>query len=156
MKSLDPRITRYVTMGICAILAAVFVYAGVDKIRDPQSFADSVAAFGMVPKLLVTPFALGLPVLEVLCGLMLLVGRSRRVAAFAVVLLTAMFFVALGTALARGLTLDCGCFGTGAPSRSRMWLESVLDIVLLGATLFVYIDSASSAARGTASEDSNH
>ena len=153
MKSLSPRIARYLTLAICVTLAGVFIYAGLDKIRDPLSFADSVAAFGLLPIILVTPFALGLPVLEVLCGLMLMVAPSRRVAAFTVVLLTAMFFIALAAALAQGLTLDCGCFGTGAPSRSRMWLESVLDVVLLIAALFVYINTASTVMGRTTEDD---
>lgn len=153
MKSLSPRMARYTILAICVTLAAVFIYAGLDKIHDPLSFADSVAAFGMIPMILVTPFALGLPVFEVLCGVLLMIGPSRRVAALALVLLTVMFFTALAAALAQGLTLDCGCFGTGAPSRSRMWLESGLDIVLLGAALFVYINGAKSALSGNSNSE---
>jgi hypothetical protein len=57
-----------------------------------------------------------------------------------------MFFVALASALLRGLTLDCGCFGPGAPSRSRMWLELVLDAALFSGALFVYLRSISSVS----------
>ena len=145
MKNLHAGIAPYEVPAICLVLAAVFIYAGVDKVRDPLQFADSVAAFGMLPLAVVTPFALGLPLFEVLCGLMLMMSPARRVAALAVVLLTAMFFIALAAALARGLTLDCGCFGAGAPSRARMWLEGGLDMVLFGAALFVYINSAKRA-----------
>jgi hypothetical protein len=55
-----------------------------------------------------------------------------------------MFFTALASALLRGLTLDCGCFGVGAPSRPRMWLELALDVVLFSGALLVYLSSIAS------------
>ena len=111
---------RHAKTAISLVLAGVFIYAGLDKLRDPLQFADSVAAFGMLPNALVTPFALGLPVFEVLCGLMVLLPPIRRIAALALTLVIAMFIVALVSALARGLTLDCGCFGAGAPFRASI------------------------------------
>ena len=119
----------------------MFIFAALDKLRDPLQFADSVAAFGILPIVLVSPFALGLPPFEVLCGLLMLIPGTRSVAALGLTLLAAMFFAALASALLRGLTLDCGCFGAGAPSRPRMWLEAALDIVLFGAALWVYLRS---------------
>ena len=104
-------------------LAAVFLYAGFDKIRDPLQFADSVAAFAILPQALISPLALSLPPFEIACSLLLLWPPTRWVGALAVALLSLVFFMALLSALLRGLTLDCGCFGVGAPSRSRMWLE---------------------------------
>jgi putative oxidoreductase len=134
---------RYAKLAVSIVLAAVFIYAGVDKIRDPAQFADSVAAFAILPNALVTPMALGLPMFEVLCGLMVLAPPSRRVGALALTLATAMFIVALVSALARGLTLDCGCFGAGAPSRSRMWVESILDVVLFASSMWLYMRTRS-------------
>jgi len=134
-------IRRYEIVAVSLLLAAVFIYAAVDKFRDPLQFADSVAAFGILPTVVITPFALSLPSFEILCGLLMLTSFTRRVAALALTLVTAMFFTALASALFRGLTLDCGCFGTGAPSRPRMWLEAGLDMLLFGAALFVYLRS---------------
>ncbi len=145
MTKLDPR-SRYAVVAISLVVAAIFIYAGLDKFRDPLQFADSVAAFGILPILLVSPLALGLPPFEVLCGLMLLAPMTRRVAALGLTLITAMFFIALASALLRGLTLDCGCFGAGAPSRPRMWLEAALDIALFSATLLVYMRSRTRTA----------
>ena len=55
-----------------------------------------------------------------------------------------MFFAILLSALLRGLTLDCGCFGSGAPSRPRMWMELGLDVILIGGALLVYLRSTKS------------
>lgn len=132
---------RYVVLATSIAMAAIFTYAGIDKIRDPLSFADSVAGFAILPAVLINLLALGLPPFEIASGLMLLGPWTRRVGALAVAVLSVIFFTALASALLRGLTLDCGCFGTGAPSRPRMWLELALDAVLFSAALFVYLRS---------------
>ena len=61
--------------------------------------------------------------------------------ALAIALISVVFFSALLSALARGLTLDCGCFGVGAPSRQKMWLELALDVVLACGALLIYLRS---------------
>ncbi len=132
---------RYVVLAASIAMAAIFIYAGIDKIRDPLQFADSIAAFAILPAVLVNLLAFGLPPFEVACGLLLLGPWTRRVGALAVAVISLIFFTALASALLRGLTLDCGCFGTGAPSRPRMWMELALDVVLFSAAVFVYLRS---------------
>jgi putative oxidoreductase len=132
---------NYAVLAVSIAVAAIFIYAGIDKIRDPLQFADSTAAFAILPAVLINLLALGLPPFEVACGVLLLAPRTRRVAALAVAAVTVMFFTALASALLRGLTLDCGCFGVGAPSRPRMWIELALDVGLFSAALFVYLRS---------------
>jgi putative oxidoreductase len=136
----EPR-RDYVALGASLTLGGIFIYAGIDKIHDPLQFADSVAAFGILPAAFISLLALSLPPFEVACGLLLLWPPTRRVGALAVALVSLMFFAALLSALLRGLTLDCGCFGSGAPSRPRMWVELGLDIVLFGGSTFVYLRS---------------
>jgi putative oxidoreductase len=131
----------YVVLAVSLAMAGVFVYAAIDKIRDPLQFADSVAAFGILPAAFISLLAIALPLFEIACGLLLLGPRTRRIGALAITLLSAIFFTALASALLRGLTLDCGCFGTGAPSRPRMWLELVLDMALFAGALFIYMRS---------------
>lgn len=132
---------RYVVVAVSVALAGVFLYSGIDKTRDPPQFADSIAAFAILPAVLINLLALGLPPFEIACGLLLLGPRTRRVGALAVAVISLVFFTALASALLRGLTLDCGCFGTGAPSRPRMWLELALDALLFSGALFVYLRS---------------
>ncbi len=132
---------EYAVFAASLAVAAVFIYAGIDKIRDPLQFADSIAAFAILPAVLVNLLAFGLPPFEIACGLLLLGPRTRRVGSLAVAVLSVIFFTALASALLRGLTLDCGCFGVGAPSRPRMWLELAVDVVLFSGALFVYLRS---------------
>jgi putative oxidoreductase len=131
----------YVVLVVSLALAAVFIYASVDKIGDPLQFADSIAGFAILPAAFINLLALSLPPFEVACGLLLLWPPTRRVGALAVALISVVFFSALLSALVRGLTLDCGCFGNGAPSRPRMWLELGLDVALAGGSLLIYLRS---------------
>jgi uncharacterized membrane protein YphA (DoxX/SURF4 family) len=131
---------NYAVLAVSIAVAAVFIYAGIGKIREPLQFADSTAAFAILPAVFINLFVMGLPPFEFACG-GLLVPPTRRVGALAVAVVSLMFFTALASALLRGLTLDCGCFGVGAPSRSRMWIELAVDIALFSGALFVYLRS---------------
>ena len=39
----------YVVLAVSLGLAAVFIYAGLEKMRDPLQFADSIAGFAILP-----------------------------------------------------------------------------------------------------------
>jgi uncharacterized membrane protein YphA (DoxX/SURF4 family) len=66
----------------------------------------------VLPDVLLSPFAYGLPLLEVAIGGYLLVGALVRPVAILACILMAIFLVAEAQAWARGLAIDCGCFGT--------------------------------------------
>jgi putative oxidoreductase len=141
----------YAVLAVSLGLAAVFVYAGVQKMGDSLQFADSIEGFAILPAALISPFALALPPFEIACGLLLLWPPTRRVGALGIALLSVMFFAALSSALLRGLTLDCGCFGIGAPSRARMWVELGLNVALFGGAAFIYLRSIVRPASRSAS-----
>ena len=95
------------------LLGGVFVVAGLLKLPDPAEAVRAVRAYRLLPEVLVGPVAFGLPVVEVAVGLALLAGVFVRTAAVASALLLAVFLVGVGSAWARGLQIDCGCFGGG-------------------------------------------
>ena len=96
-----------------ALLGAVLVVAGVLKLPDPAEAVRAVRAYRLLPEALVGPVAFGLPVVEVAVGLALLAGVLVRTAAVAAAVLMVVFLVGVGSAWARGLQIDCGCFGGG-------------------------------------------
>ncbi len=73
---------RYAVHAVSLAVAAVFIYAGIDKIRDPLQFADSIAAFAILPAVLINLLAMGLPPFEIACGLLLhrAVDQADRIA----------------------------------------------------------------------------
>ncbi|MGA2410465.1 MAG: MauE/DoxX family redox-associated membrane protein [Candidatus Binataceae bacterium] len=129
---------KWLLIAIRIALGAAFLYAGAIKIQDPSEFAISVASFDILPNLLISPMTLMLPPFEIIAGALLIIGWGRRPAALAITILLGIFLIAIAAALARGLTIDCGCFGSGTPSRAKMWLDMGRDFLLFGAALITY------------------
>jgi putative oxidoreductase len=134
---------RWFYLAIRIALGAAFVYAGAVKVTDPLQFADNIASFEILPNAIVSIFALSLPIFEMIAGFLLVIGFWRQAASLGIVILCAVFVVAVASALARGLTIDCGCFGTSEPSRAKMWFDLARDIVLLLAASMVYLQPRS-------------
>jgi len=96
--------------------AAVWVVAGAAKIPQIHAFQVTVQRYGILPPGLSGPFAYVLPFLEVAIGLYLAAGLFVRGTALVGTALFAMFLTAQVSAWARGISLDCGCFGSLAES----------------------------------------
>jgi uncharacterized membrane protein YphA (DoxX/SURF4 family) len=111
-------------------LAAVFLVSGVLKALDPDTTYVAVRAYDVLPKAGVTVVAGVLPWLEIVLGLLLLAGvATRRVAVVSAALLL-VFVAGVTQAWARGLSIDCGCFGGGgavAPHDTSYGLELLRD-----------------------------
>jgi uncharacterized membrane protein YphA (DoxX/SURF4 family) len=110
--------------------AAIWLVAGAAKVADLEQFRVQVGQYQLLPHAVESPFAYALPFVELLVGLYLALGLLTRAAAAAGCVLMLLFLVAQGQAWARGLSLDCGCFGTLA--HERVGALSVLRDVALG------------------------
>ena len=116
------------------VVGGVFVVAGALKLPDPAAAVRAVRAYRLLPEALVAPVAFGLPVVEIAVGLALLLGVFVRTAAIASSVLLAVFIVGVGSAWARGLQIDCGCFGNGgqvAAGQTAYPAEVARDVALL-------------------------
>jgi uncharacterized membrane protein YphA (DoxX/SURF4 family) len=110
-----------VGLAIRLVAAAIWLFAGIAKLFDLEHFRSEVAAFKLLPHGLVTPFAYGLPFVETFLGLYLLLGLLVAPVAILTCVLMAAFLIAQAQAWARGLSLDCGCFGTLAQQKVGFW-----------------------------------
>lgn len=127
-------------IALSVVLGVVFIYAGALKLHDPWRFADAIYAFRLLPRELIIPLALTLPPVEIFAGLLLIIGRPRRLGAFAVLLMTLVFAAAIASALARGLIINCNCFGeVGVPTRLKLWAALGRDAVLFATALILYL-----------------
>jgi putative oxidoreductase len=118
------------------VLAAVFIVAGALKLRDPAGLANDIANYQLTPAL-APVLAAVLPPFEILLGVTLLAfGASwRRAAALCAAALMVMFTVAAGAALARGLDVACGCFGSAGGTVG--WTTIARDLALLATAMAV-------------------
>jgi uncharacterized membrane protein YphA (DoxX/SURF4 family) len=97
-------------------LAGVFLWSGWPKLLDGEGTVRSVRAFQLLPEAAVRPFAYGLPLIELILALLLILGLATRLTALITAAMMIMFLFGIAHAWATGLSLDCGCFGsTGAP-----------------------------------------
>ena len=73
----------------------------------------AVRAYRLLPEVAAQVVGAGLPMVEVLLGILLLVGAGVRAGAAISAVLMLAFLIGIGSAWARGLQIDCGCFGGG-------------------------------------------
>jgi uncharacterized membrane protein YphA (DoxX/SURF4 family) len=117
-------------------VGALFIWAGGAKIGHADVFAAQIAAFRIVPHALIAPLALLLPFFEVLLGGYLVVGLYTRVTAVIAAVQLAIFATAIGSAVMRGLSLSCGCFGPGDKTVTS-WPEVIRDVAFAAVAAFV-------------------
>jgi putative oxidoreductase len=96
---------------IRVVLGALFVFAGATKAYDPGAFAMEMQRYQLVPWILGALASVYLPWVEMLAGALLLLKRFERGALLVITLLLLVFTLALASAMFRGLSIDCGCFG---------------------------------------------
>jgi uncharacterized membrane protein YphA (DoxX/SURF4 family) len=94
-------------------LAAVWLISGTLKAIDPDQTYVAVKAYDVLPKSSLEVVAALLPWVEIAFGVLLLAGAGIRIVAVLSLLLLAVFMAGVAQAWARGLAIDCGCFGGG-------------------------------------------
>lgn len=95
------------------VLAAVWIVAGATKVSDLPSSVRAVNAYELLPHAAGSVVGAALPLVEIVLGGLLLVGLATRVASAVSATLLTAFIVGIAAAWARGLRIDCGCFGGG-------------------------------------------
>ncbi|MGD9402478.1 MAG: MauE/DoxX family redox-associated membrane protein [bacterium] len=121
---------KYVVFAARLILGVVFIYASLEKIQNPEGFAQAIYNYRMVPESLINIMAILLPWLELICGILVIVGVFVRGSALLIGAMLAVFIVALSSALLRGLDISCGCF-TLEGGRGIAGKTLVEDILLM-------------------------
>jgi putative oxidoreductase len=134
----------YVLLVFRLFLAAVFIYAAVQKVGRPNAFADEIHSYGVVsygPPLYIV--AVVLPWLELICGISLVTGIFVRGSALILLGLNAMFLVVIakktvdfvhgGTPFMK-VYFDCGC-GFGATFAWKKLLEDAVYFLVAASLL---------------------
>lgn len=123
-------------------LAAVWLISGGLKFLDPTQTVVAVRAYQLLPEDLVRPVAYTMPMFEIALGLFLLIGLGVRVVA---VVSAATLLVLIGVIVsvwARGLSIDCGCFGGGGAADVDAWdyaIEIARDIGFLALAVWLTV-----------------
>ena len=121
----------------------------------------AVRAYELLPIELANFLGIVLPYLEIAVGILLIIGAAVRVSAVISGLLMFAFSIGIAQAWARGLSIDCGCFGGGgqvAPGTANYLPELVRDagLALMAFYLFRFPQSKFGLDRHTSDGDQNN
>lgn len=127
--------SHLLAMSAAAVVGVFFLISGVGKMLDVEAFARLLGEYGVPSLSWLAPF---IPPLEVLLGLLLVLGvdgkRYNAVALVALVLFTAGFANAY---FGRGVT-DCGCFGVFAGRlQGSFWVAPATTFVRNGVLMLL-------------------
>lgn len=120
---------KYLLFIIRIVLAFIFIYAGAEKISNPDDFALSISNYRLLPIASLNFFAVILPWIEIVSGILLLFGISVKENSAIILSLLLLFTIAIVISLFRGLSIDCGCFGKGTQIGLFKFGENLLMIV---------------------------
>lgn len=95
------------------IVGGVLLVAGALKVGHPTESARAVQAYQLLPFDMAKLVGYGLPLAEIIVGVLLILGLLTRGAAVIATLMMVAFVIGIASAWARGLSIDCGCFGGG-------------------------------------------
>ncbi len=109
----------------------IFIYASMDKLFHPSAFTVAVYNYKILPGGLINLVAITLPWLELVCGILLIMGLFPRAAALILSLLLVVFFFALSISLYRGIDISCGCFTVSTAAEKINVTYMVRDVLVL-------------------------
>ena len=120
----------------------VWIVAGAVKLPDPAASVQAVRAYQLLPSAIVPTVGQLLPVVEVVVGAALVLGLLTRGAAVVSAVLYLAYIVGIASVWARGITIDCGCFGGGGfdpHAASKYPWEIARDVGLLLLSLYLVV-----------------
>ena len=124
------------------VTGGVWIAAGALKLGDLDGSVRAVRAYELLPESIVPTVGYLLPLVEIVVGACLVLGLMTRFAAVVSALLFAAFVVGIASVWARGLEIDCGCFGGGGQkegaSSEYPW-EIARDLGLLALSAWLVV-----------------
>lgn len=129
-------------------LGAVLLVAGALKITNLESSVLAVRGYQLLPYEVSLVVGYMLPILEILIGLLLITGLLTRFGAAVGTLLMIAFIIGIASAWARGISIDCGCFGGGGEIAAeeavkKYPVEIARDVALAAAGIWLLVRPSS-------------
>lgn len=132
------------------ILGFTLALAGAAKLRYPSGFAAGVAQYAILPATLARLYGYLLPALELVTGMLLLVGVWVQLAAVLATAMLSSFAIAVGSNLARKRKMPCFCFGMNAADTIGWHTFTRIVLLLVASIALVFAAPAVTSISFTA------
>jgi len=130
---------KYLLFVIRTVLAFAFIYAAILKIAYPNEFSQMIANYKLLPDSFINILAIILPWIEISAGLLLLFGVAVKENSVIISGMLIVFIIAIAISLARGLNIDCGCFGTANGNKlGLIKLLQNIGLLVIGIILIIF------------------
>lgn len=135
---------KYAVFGSRIVVAAVFIGAGVIKLIEPvEEFIAIAREWNIIGEPFLTWYITLLPWVEVIFGIMLLVGLYKKISSSVIGLSLISFIIGIVTNMARGKTLEeCGCFGSAFEFGDTFGQLLWRDLILLAMVVLIFLSKS--------------
>jgi uncharacterized membrane protein YphA (DoxX/SURF4 family) len=136
------RFQPWLTLLARVVLGGTLLAAGALKVGNLQKSAMAVRAYELLPVSLANFLGYALPWIEIGVGLLLILGVATKTVAVIGAINMLVFIIAIAQAWARGLSIDCGCFGGGGsvdPEDTKYLSEIIRDLGLFALGIYLYL-----------------
>jgi len=117
-------------------IGGVFIYASMYKINYPAEFADTIASYQLAPAWSINLLAVLMPWMELVAGVLLVLGWRTQAAAAIIAALLVLFSGVILVTLVRDIPIGCGCFTS--VEEPMGWHTLGRDLVWLAMALLVF------------------
>jgi uncharacterized membrane protein YphA (DoxX/SURF4 family) len=87
--------------------------------------------------------AIIMPWLELILGIFLVFGMWIKTSSALAGIFTFIFIILMGSAMARGLNIECGCFSLNPEASLVGWRRILEDILMLAGFIFLFVNRTS-------------
>ena len=98
-------------MFLRALFGSVFVFSGTLKLFNTDDFIKTISYYKLLPKELELSIALIIIISEIILGCLASFNLWAWQSTYILLLMLAIFTLAMISAVIRGIDLSCGCFG---------------------------------------------
>jgi len=143
--SIDARDWRnWVSLAARMVLGIVLIWAGASKVTNLAGSVQAASSYQILPYELAKVVGDALPFIEIGVGILLVIGLFTRIMGGVGALMMLAFVIAIASVWARGISIDCGCFGEGGPidpadAISQYPWEILRDVGLMACGIWLVI-----------------
>jgi len=129
--------SRYLALILRLYIGGLFIYASMYKINYTAEFAETIVSYQMAPYWAVNIIAVFFPWVELISGILLVLGIRVKSASLIILFLMLVFTAGIGLNLLRNAPISCGCFHTLGDTIS--WKVMVRDILWCIMVIHIYL-----------------